>query len=404
VTRRRFLIVCMQYPVEPGQSYMTTELAEALVGGGHEVEVLVLDWHAPPGRPPSRTVTPAGIAVTRCFPREIGWAGGVVRAASKFVLSGRHVARVAARTLDLARFDAMLAWMPAAAIAPLVDLAVRAGIRHRLLFIWDFFPDHHREIGRIPAGLPYRAARAWEQRLLARFDAILCTLPGNAAYLRAHYRLRAEQRVLVTPIWAETTPRLAVDRDAVRARHGLPCDRPIAVFGGQIIEGRGFDLMLDAAALAAAAGSPLLFLFVGDGRQALALRARAAGRGNIICLPAMPRAAYLDLLGACDVGMVATVPGVTSFSIPSKTIDYLRAGLPVIAAVEPGSDFAAIVQAHAVGRVVPFGQPWRFQAEATRLATDPRLRDGARAAAQRCLDAFFDVRHAVAAIERAITD
>jgi glycosyltransferase involved in cell wall biosynthesis len=167
------------------------------------------------------------------------------------------------------------------------------------------------------------------------------------------------------------------------------------------VAGRGFDQMLDAADLAAAARSPLLALFVGDGRLSLALRERAATRENVRWLPAMPRADYLELLAACDVGMVATVPGVTSFSVPTKTIDYLRAGLPVIAAVEHGSDFAAIVRRYAIGRVVPFGEPWQFQAEAIRLAarTD---RAAIRAAATRCLDEVFDVRHALTAIDRAI--
>ena len=45
----RFLMVCMQYPTEPGRSYMTAELADALVAAGHTVEVLHLDWTAPAG-------------------------------------------------------------------------------------------------------------------------------------------------------------------------------------------------------------------------------------------------------------------------------------------------------------------------------------------------------------------
>ena len=402
MTSRRFLIVCMQYPVEPGHSYMTTELAEALAARGDEVGVLVLDWHGPPGAPPTQIVTPAGISVTRCAPREITGSGEMLRAASKFVLTGRHAARTARHMLDLSRFDAMIAWMPAVAIAPLLPLVERAGIRHRLLFIWDFFPDHHREIGRLPGGLGYRVVRRWEQRLLGRFSAILCTLPGNAAYLRAHYRVRADQRVLVTPIWSDITSVAASNREEVRARHDLPPGRPIAVFGGQIVAGRGFGQMLDAAEIALTAGAPLLFLFVGEGRLVPSLRARIAACENVRWLPAMPRNDYLELLAACDVGMVATVQGVTSFSLPTKTIDYLRAGLSLIAAVEPGSDFADIIRRYAIGSVVPFGEPGQFQREATRLAGSDRATT--RAAAARCLDEVFDVRHALAAIDTAVAD
>lgn len=391
-------MICMQYPIGPGQSYMTTELAEALAAAGHRVEVLLLDWQGKPGEEVSESMTRSGVRVVRCTPREMAGLGGMVRAGSKFLLSGRHAARIARRHFDLSCFDALIAWMPAVAIAPLVPLARRAGIRHRLLFIWDFFPDHHREIGRIPGGLPYALARAWEQRLLGQFTAILCTLPGNADYLRRHYRVSPSQRVLVTPLWSDTTPLPPADRAALRAQYDLPPEPPIAVFGGQLVEGRGFEQMLGAAEAAQVAGSPLLYLFVGDGRLAPMLRERAGRQPNIRVLPPLPRADYLALLGACDVGMVATVPGVTSFSTPTKAIDYLRAGLPVIAAIEEGSDFVSILDRYGVGRAVPFGEPGLFQQQAHRLATDFDLRAAVRASAPRCLDEVFDVRHAVAAV------
>jgi glycosyltransferase involved in cell wall biosynthesis len=394
----RFLLVCMQFPTGPGQSYMTTELADALVGAGHKVEILFLDWSASAGGDTESFVTARGVRVVRCKPRILAGFGSLVRNASKFLLSGRHAAHMAQQYFDLARFDAVIAWMPAVAIAPLVPLFRHAGIRRRILFIWDFFPDHHREIGRMPGGPPYWIARAWERKLLAHFTAIICTLPGNADYLRRRYRITPEQRVLVTPIWSETSPRPAVDRGAVRALHGLPLDRPIAVFGGQLVAGRGFEQMLGAAEEASSAGSPLSFLFVGDGPLAPMLRDRAGAQANVLYLPAMSRDAYLDLLGACDVGMVATVPGVSSYSIPTKTIDYLRAGLPVIAAVEHGNDFVAILDRHGVGRAVPFGQPMQFHRAAERLATDPQTRAAVRVAAPRCLDEVFDVRHALATV------
>ena len=390
----RFVMVAMQYPTAPGQSYLTTELADALVGAGHSVEVLHLDWSAEPGSNVEEFTTTTGVRVVRCAPKFVSGLGRVLRDASKFVLSGGHAARIAEERFDLRSFDAAIAWMPASAIAPLVRKIERSGIPHRLMFIWDFFPDHHHEIGRIPGGLPLRIARAWEQNLLKRFTAILCTLPGNADYLRRKYRVTLDQRVLVTPIWGETTPVAAVDRNAIRRRYALPPEGPIAVFGGQLVEGRGFEQMLAAADSVHNAGSNLHFLFVGEGRLAQFIRDRASRQANVLWRPPVSRTDYLELLGACDVGMVATVPGVTSFSIPSKTIDYLRAGLPIIAAVEHGNDFIRILEDYGVGTAVPFGDAEHFFSEAERLAKQGPI----RARAARCLAEVFDVRHAAAAV------
>ena len=394
----RFLMVCMRYPLEPGQSYLTTELADALVAAGHQVEVLLVDWDGYQDGKVDHATSPTGIRVIRTPPRRWRNLGRLAAHASKFVLTGRSAARTLKRNFDLASFDGAIGWMPATAIAPIPRLLQRAGIAHRLLFIWDFFPDHYREIGRIPGGPPFWIARFWEQRLLATFTAIICTLPGNVAYLRRHFRVSPEQRILVNPVWSAITPCESGDVASTRATYNLPSGAPIAVFGGQLVEGRGFDQIVGAAEIAASQGSSLIFLFVGDGRLAPLIRSRAEGHPNIRYLPAMTRAAYCDLLTACDVGMVATVPGVTSFSIPSKTVDYLRAGLPVIAAVEPGSDFGSILEDYGVGRAVPFNDQAVFLREAERLATDPRLRASAREAAPRCLEEIFDVRHAVATV------
>lgn len=390
----RFLMACMQFPTEPGRSSMTTELAQALVAAGHHVEVLLIDWDAGSGADERPDHVWNGVRVVRCAPRRVDGFGALVRNASKFVLTARRAGRLAREKLDLSGFDIFLAWTPAVAAAPLIGMARRAGIPRRLLFIWDFFPDHYREIGRIPGGPPYWLARAWEQRLFDQFTGFLCTLPQNADYLREKFRVRADQTVQVTPIWSDVAPIAPTDRSATRRRHGLPEDRPIAVFGGQMVEGRGFDQMLAAAAIGREAASPLLFLFVGDGRLAPMLRAHAQDHDNVLWRPGMPREAYVQLLCACDVGMAATTPGVTSFSFPSKTLDYLRAGLPVTAAVEPGSGFAALLERYGVGRCVSFGDARGFFAAAQALAAGP----GLGGAAQTCLDEVFHVRHTVATV------
>ena len=390
----RVLMVTMQYPTGAGQSYLTTELADALAAAGHQVEVLHLDWSGSPNSRVEEFRTSTGVRVVRCGPKYLSRFGRLTRDASKFILSGWHAARVAARHFDVSSFDSAIAWMPAMAIAPLVRQIERARIPRRLLFIWDFFPDHYHEIGRIPGGLPLRIARVWEQRLLRRFTTIVCTLPGNADYLRKTFQLGPKQRVLVTPVWGETSSTKAADRATVRQRHRLPPDEPIAVFGGQLTEGRGFDQMLAAADAALAAGANLHFLFVGDGRLAPVIRERAVRQANVLYRPPLTRGDYLELLGACDVGMVATVPGVTSFSIPSKTIDYLRAGLPIVAAVEHGSDFVRILEDYDVGAAVPFGESELFFFEALRLSRRGSVKQGAK----RGLEEIFDVRHALATV------
>ena len=156
--------------------------------------------------------------------------------------------------------------------------------------------------------------------------------------------------------------------------------------------------MLGAAVLALRGDSPLAFVFAGDGPQADRLARFAASRPNAFHLPALPVDEYRELLGACDVGMVATVPGVTSQSMPSKALDYLKAGLPAVVAVEPGNQFAELVEQRHLGRAVPFGDARAFLRAAEFLATNREFRAGLRERAYDCLAEIFDVRLAVSAI------
>src|ERR1700761_6077683 len=220
----RVLMACLQFPTEPGRSSMTTELAQALTAAGHEGEVLLVDWDAAPAKTAAPPRLWNGVRVVRCTPRWIDGLGALVRHASKFILTSRHAGRRAREAFDLPSFDIFIAWTPAITAAPLVGMARQAGIPHRLLFLWDFFPDHYREIGRIPGGPASWLARVWEQSLMDRFTTFLCTLPQNADYLRRRFRVRLDQRVKVTPIWTDMAPVSRMDRGVVRRLHDLPQD------------------------------------------------------------------------------------------------------------------------------------------------------------------------------------
>ena len=400
----RFLLLPMRFPIAAGQAYLTIELAEALVEAGHDVEVLQLDWEGEGGLPSQRLTTDQGVPVLRVSPRWIGSAGKLVRMASKFWLSARHVGREAGRSIDIGSFDAIIAWAPAVAFAPVIRLAEKAGVRHGLLFIWDFFPDHHAEIGRVPRGPIRWLARALEQRVLRRFTTIFCTLPANALYLRRRFRLKPSQQVRVTPVWTSVEAAPRAERSELRKRYGLREEGTIAVFGGQLSAGRGLDLIIEAAAIAETEEPHLTFLVVGDGPSAHEIDHAAAAQSNLRRLPGMPVDDYRAFLTACDVGLALTVPGVSSFSMPSKTLDYLKAGLPIVAALEPGSEFAALLEERRVGRSVAFGDARDLVRQISFVTSDPGFRSGLGARTYNCLAEVFSVRHAVCAILDAVAE
>jgi glycosyltransferase involved in cell wall biosynthesis len=235
-----------------------------------------------------------------------------------------------------------------------------------------------------------------ERALLRRFTVVGCMSPLGLRYLARNYALGPGQATGVVSLWGPQTLAANHDPDAVRVAHGLPQRRPIAVFGGQITHGRGIEDILASAGLARQGGSELLFVFVGRGPLTPLVEAAAGdGSSNVRLVGELGRDDYLDLVAACDVGVVATVADVDVPTFPSKTIDYLRAGLPVVASVEASTDFDAFVEAHGFGLAVTAGEPARLlQAIETVLADDDRRRAMA-ANGRRTLREVFNVEIAV---------
>mgnify|MGYP006401039119 CR=1 FL=1 len=397
----RILFLTTIYPA-PGDSYMIGDLAQDLADSGHHVDVLHIVWKDDSEKP-SALRYDGRVCVLDVYPRGLAHLGRLVYRMSKFLITSRQAAKVLTEQLDLSVYDAVVAWTPALTVASPFRLARRAKIPARLLFIFDFFPIHHREIGMIPRGPVYALAKRMEESLMRNCTTLICNLPSNIDYLRSRYRLQIDQDIVSTPLWSAMDTPPSSSPNALRERLGLPNEAPLALFGGQLVEGRGIEQMLEAASCAETAGSPLSFVFMGGGRLAAEVAREASQRSNVFYVPPASRDEYLDVIGSCDVGLVATVPGVSSYSFPTKTIDYLRVNLPVVAAVEEGSDYLEILYKYRLGVGVKFGDSESFFRAAERLATAKD--DTLPLRARQCLDEVFHVRHAsktvIDAIERA---
>jgi glycosyltransferase involved in cell wall biosynthesis len=392
----RILMLCTKYPLESNDRYMTNELAGALVAAGHSVQVVVTDWDAPFGFATTVARSEGEVDVLLISPRVVTGLGTFIERASKWTLSSLFALREMRKAFGHQSFDLLVCFTPCVTVAAQLFWAMRRWKMRSILFVYDFFPFHHRSIGLVPKGVVFEVARWLEDRLIQKFRVIGCIWPDNIVYLRNHYHIRPHQRVIWTPLWGEIAPPPPRPREAVRAEHGLPLDRKILVFGGQITEGRGIEEMLTMASMAKLARPELAVLLIGEGRLVeLVERHIASGGDNVLYRRRVPRAEYLNLIAACDIGLACTVSGVDSSSFPSKTIDYLRAGLPIIAAVERDSDYREFLQHWKIGVSVPAGDAMALFGAVTRTIDDREIVANIKPNARACLEEVFDVRSAV---------
>lgn len=386
-----FLLITTKFPVEPGDSWLQTDLAAELVRNGHSVDVAAFDWDLPPNSPDFEVTTDYGAHVYLYPPRAIkGW-GTLVHRASKWLLTPWLAGKAAGRSIDIARYDAIVATSPCAAVAGILAQAARKSDAAKVLYVYDFFPIGHAEVGLVPGGPILAALKRWEEHLMRDFDVIFCNLPGNIDYLRRNYKLEVGQEVRWTPLWTISNSMPPADRAAIKRSFNLPQDRAIAVFGGQLVEGRGIEQILRVASRAR--DLPLAVLFVGDGRLSPLVEAAIAAGDPVKHIRRVPREDYLKILQGCDIGLAVTVSQLSTFSFPTKSLDYLRAGLPVVISVEKGNDISRILEQRGVGLSVDLDDDDGMLAAMTKLVDDESLRQTMSARAAACVDEVFDVRH-----------
>jgi glycosyltransferase involved in cell wall biosynthesis len=207
----------------------------------------------------------------------------------------------------------------------------RRGIStHNLIFVWDFFPIHHMEIGRIRAVWLTKLMKFIERLAINQNDTVALMSPANKAFFH-NYHPSLEPRTIEIPPWTSSK------------NVGLypPQELPLKViFGGQLAKGRGVDTLLDAASLLLNSSSDLMITIAGDGpdRNSLEAYAHNLKLTNVNFVGNLPRDDYRNLAAKSHIGIAITVPGISPPTFPSKIAEYLSLGLPVIVCVEASSD------------------------------------------------------------------
>ncbi|GAA2038312.1 glycosyltransferase family 4 protein [Pseudokineococcus marinus] len=151
-------------------------------------------------------------------------------------------------------------------------------------------------------------------------------------------------------------------------------------FVGTFRPWHGLELLVDAAASLVGTPDAVRLLLVGDGPTRGQVLARAAAAGVDVVAPgAVAPAEVPALLAGCDVAAAPYPAGEAYFS-PLKLVEYLAAGLPVVASAV--ADVPRLLHDGREVLLVPPGDAAALAGALRRLVRDPALR-GRLAAAGR---------------------
>lgn len=160
----------------------------------------------------------------------------------------------------------------------------------------------------------------FEPRIIKKVDLVVCVSNAAADYLSDLYKI--ERPMVVT----NCVNRIKTNKE--------PCkhDGFEVLMHGQFYEGRGYDLMAQAAKLST--NPDIKYVFRGFGRMETELRKYVEDNNlsNVIFYPPVKTREILESASSSHVGVAITVPYCLNFklSVSNKIFEYLGAGLPVI--------------------------------------------------------------------------
>jgi len=100
---------------------------------------------------------------------------------------------------------------------------------------------------------------------------------------------------------------------------------------------------------------------------------------------------FPDVLGSADVLVALLENDAGPFSVPSKVLNYLCAGRPVLLSAPLDNLATRVVENAGAGICVPAGDKEAFVAEAERLRNEPQTRASMGAAARTYAESAFNI-------------
>jgi lipopolysaccharide/colanic/teichoic acid biosynthesis glycosyltransferase len=246
------------------------------------------------------------------------------------------------------------------------------------LLLKDIFPQNAVDLGLMRrGGLAWRYFRRREKQLYALSDRIGCMSEANVAYVLEHNPELQPDSLMVCANSIEPLPlnHFSERASTTRTELGLPEDRVVFVYGGNLGRPQGVDFLLSCLQRLKAR-SDAYFVIVGSGTEyaRVARYLSESGLENVQLREHLPKDEYDALLGACDVGLIFLDQRFTVPNFPSRLTAYMEAGLPVLAATDRATDIRDVLEESGSGVWVPSDATDAFVNAVDLLANDVDLR------------------------------
>lgn len=267
------------------------------------------------------------------------------------------------------QFDIILYSTPPITFTKVIKFAKRRNPNAlTYLLLKDIFPQNAVDIGMLSKsgvkGLLYRHFRRKERSLYRVSDFIGCMSPANVRYVIEHNPEVDSSIVEVAPNSYDVPPVKECSEEefnAIREKYGLPIDKPIFIYGGNMGRPQGIPFLIECLNTIKDR-EDCHFVVVGNGTEYPKIEKwmTEVTPKAVSLFKALPKEDYDMLARSCDVGLIFLDYRFTIPNYPSRLLPYLMEKKPILAVTDPNCDTGTIAEENGYGYWCPSNSVDRF--------------------------------------------
>ena len=248
------------------------------------------------------------------------------------------------------KFDLILYSTPPITFANVVKYVKKRDGAKSYLMLKDIFPQNAVDLDMMQTtglkGVLYKYFRKKEKKLYSLSDRIGCMSQANVDYILKHNPEIPKEKVEICPNCIEVQDMRLSEQERVdmRDKYGLPQDKKIFVYGGNL--GKPQDVPFIVSCLKKCADLvDVYFVIAGSGTDRYLLEEYIAveNPSHVKLFGQLPKEEYDKMIACCDVGLIFLDHRFTIPNFPSRLLSYMQAGLPVLASTDINTDIGNMI-------------------------------------------------------------
>jgi len=266
-----------------------------------------------------------------------------------FLITDSVYKKALKKSCDGIDFDLILYSTPPITLANTVKWAKQTFGAKTYLMLKDIFPQNAVDIGMLRnKGIMWAAWKYFrnkEKKLYYISDYIGCMSPRNCKYVLEHNsEINKEKVGLCVNAYAEEPVR-KINCQEIRNRYGIPCDKMVFLYGGNLGKPQGLRYFVDVMR-SNKNKNDRFFLICGNGKDQQTILNFIADESpaNVKYIDGIPPDAFDELTCACDVGLVFLDNRFTIPNFPSRMLSIMLNEKPILAATDSCTDVGEIIK------------------------------------------------------------